>query len=207
MKSQADPIQPGETDPETGRVAVSVRSFEASELNGDAPAYWLDSPTRELGIDPWRVVDCVNPHGDNGGFILYFENGSTLAVGQDALLFLSPKNAQRFLDSSPLGRLTPFVHGLGKAVLQEAKKDRAALVAEIAALRHGAHASQVRVRELEAALTRVKESTRIDDPQGLYDTACNALGLHPLPSAAGSVQSPTRDGSVRESNGYVTHGG
>lgn len=43
MKKQTLPYPPGFVEPNTGRVAVLVREYAASDLNGDAPAYWYSA--------------------------------------------------------------------------------------------------------------------------------------------------------------------
>ncbi|HHW3010637.1 TPA: DUF2761 domain-containing protein, partial [Pseudomonas aeruginosa] len=52
MKKQTLPYPPGFVEPNTGRVAVLVREYAASDLNGDAPAYWYSAQSEEWGLDP-----------------------------------------------------------------------------------------------------------------------------------------------------------
>jgi hypothetical protein len=66
MKKQTLPYPPGFVEPNTGRVAVLVREYAASDLNGDAPAYWYSAQSEEWGLDPWRLVEGVDPHTAGG---------------------------------------------------------------------------------------------------------------------------------------------
>ena len=59
---QKQPIKPGFVCPSTGRVAVLVKQYANSDLNGDAPAYWYSAQAEEWGLDPWRLVEGVDPH-------------------------------------------------------------------------------------------------------------------------------------------------
>ena len=77
MKKQTLPYPPGFVEPNTGRVAVLVREYAASDLNGDAPAYWYSAQSEEWGLDPWRLVEGVDPHTAGGQFDVCFANGSS----------------------------------------------------------------------------------------------------------------------------------
>ena len=75
MKKQTLPYPPGFVEPNTGRVAVLVREYAASDLNGDAPAYWYSAQSEEWGLDPWRLVEGVDPHVHGGSFDVCFASG------------------------------------------------------------------------------------------------------------------------------------
>nr|ABM06191.1 KleF [Comamonas testosteroni CNB-1] len=81
MKKQTLPYPPGFVEPTTGRVAVLVREYAASDLNGDAPAYWYSAQSEEWGLDPWRLVEGVHPHVHGGSFDVCFASGGTRTVG------------------------------------------------------------------------------------------------------------------------------
>ena len=58
MKKQTLPYPPGFVEPNTGRVAVLVREYAASDLNGDAPAYWYSAQSEEWALTPgdwWKA--------------------------------------------------------------------------------------------------------------------------------------------------------
>ena len=108
MKKQTLPYPPGFVEPNTGRVAVLVREYAASDLNGDAPAYWYSAQSEEWGLDPWRLVEGVDPHtagGENllleqavvagGQFDVCFANGSSRTVGPLMTFFMSAADAAR----------------------------------------------------------------------------------------------------------------
>ena len=81
MKPYPAPNEVGHVCPRTGRVAVLVSTYAASDLNGDAPAYWYNAQAEEWGLDPWRLVEGVDPHTHSGSFDVCFADGSTKAVG------------------------------------------------------------------------------------------------------------------------------
>ena len=95
MKKQTMPYPPGFVEPNTGRVAVLVRDYAASDLNGDAPAYWYSAQSEEWGLDPWRLVEGVDPHTSGGQFDVCFANGSSRTVGPLMTFFMSAADAAR----------------------------------------------------------------------------------------------------------------
>ncbi|WP_050570532.1 DUF2761 domain-containing protein [Xanthomonas arboricola] len=95
MKKQTLPYTPGFVEPNTGRVAVLVRDYAASDLNGDAPAYWYSREIGAWGLDPWRLVDGVDPHVAGGSFDVCFANGNTTTVGPLMTIFLQAEHAQQ----------------------------------------------------------------------------------------------------------------
>lgn len=54
MVKRNQPYLPGYICPTTGRVAVLVRDYANSDLNGDAVAYWYSADAEEFGNDPGR---------------------------------------------------------------------------------------------------------------------------------------------------------
>ena len=95
MKKQTLPYPPGFVELNTGRVAVLVREYAASDLNGDAPAYWYSAQSEEWGLDPWRLVEGVDPHTAGGQFDVCFANGSSRTVGPLMTFFMSAADAAR----------------------------------------------------------------------------------------------------------------
>lgn len=87
--------------PQTGRVAVNVKQFANSDLNGDASAYWFEAIDEEFGLDPWRVVEGVDPYVHdhsafdcNPMFDVWFEGASgSRHVGDRDTFFVSAKDA------------------------------------------------------------------------------------------------------------------
>ena len=95
MAKQTLPYPPGFVEPTTGRVAVLVREYADSDLNGDAPAYWYSAQSEEWGLDPWRLVEGVDPHVGGGSFDVCFASGSSRTVGPLMTFFLSAADAAR----------------------------------------------------------------------------------------------------------------
>lgn len=88
------PIYPrGFVEPITGRVAVLVSAYAASDLNGDASAYWYTASADECGLNPWRLVEGVDPHVHGDLFDVRFASGDTLAVGPLVTFFVSARHA------------------------------------------------------------------------------------------------------------------
>lgn len=95
MAKQTLPYPPGFVEPTTGRVAVLVREYAHSDLNGDAPAYWYSAQSEGWGLDPWRLVEGVDPHVDGASFDVCFASGGTRTVGPLMTFFVSAEHAQR----------------------------------------------------------------------------------------------------------------
>lgn len=91
------PYPPGYVEQRTGRVAVLVRDYAASELNGDAPAYWYSAKSEEWGLDPWRLVDGVDPHVGGGSFDVCFASGGTRTVGPLMTFFVNASHAAQLM--------------------------------------------------------------------------------------------------------------
>lgn len=94
-------MEQGYVEPNTGRVAVLASEFAASDLNGDAAAYTYNEEAVEFGLDPWRVVEGIDPHVGSDKMDLWFASGSMKTVGPDALIFVKEQHAAQ------LGVLTP----------------------------------------------------------------------------------------------------
>nr|CDG15369.1 FIG00467107: hypothetical protein [Yersinia pestis 16/95] len=99
MAKQTLPYPPGFVEPTTGRVAVLVREYADSDLNGDAPAYWYSAQSEEWGLDPWRLVEGVDPHVGGGSFDVCFSSGDTRTVGPLMTFFLSAAHAAQLIDA------------------------------------------------------------------------------------------------------------
>lgn len=99
MAKQPLPYPPGFVEPTTGRVAVLVREYADSDLNGDAPAYWYSAQSEEWGLDPWRLVEGVDPHVGGGSFDVCFASGGTRTVGPLMTFFLSATHAAQLIDA------------------------------------------------------------------------------------------------------------
>ena len=87
------PNQVGHIDWQTERVCVLAADYAASDLNGDASAYWYSPDARDMGLDPWALVEGVDPHTDGRSFDIWFANGACKQVGVDAVLYLAEKDA------------------------------------------------------------------------------------------------------------------
>lgn len=90
------PHPDGYIHPSTGRVAVLVRDFEASTLNGEVPAYALNQEAEEMGVECWRTIDVVN-HTTEGGmsFSLGMVDGREMYVGPAYTIYLKAEHYKR----------------------------------------------------------------------------------------------------------------
>lgn len=86
-------IAPGHVDPETGRVAVLVGDYAHSDLNGDVYAYWYETEAVAHGMDPWRLVDGIDPDVRGGTFDVWFANGTAKSVSARRTVYLTAKDA------------------------------------------------------------------------------------------------------------------
>lgn len=91
---EQQPNTVGAIDCETGRVCVLVADYAASGLNGDAPAYWYSADAASFCMDPWALIDGIDPHVSGQQFDVWFASGSCKTVGRDAVLYLAAKHAE-----------------------------------------------------------------------------------------------------------------
>lgn len=68
-----------------------------------AVAYWYNPQAEEFGVDPWRLVEGVDPHTHGGSFDVLFANGSFKTVGPLMTFYVSAKDAAR-LEDIPMPR-------------------------------------------------------------------------------------------------------
>lgn len=74
------------------RVAVSVKRYAESELNGDAPAYWYSRDADEMGLECWRVIDGVDIATNGQSFDVWGASGWFKTVGPNFIIYLSAKD-------------------------------------------------------------------------------------------------------------------
>lgn len=93
------PAPAGYVCPHTGRVAVLVSDYANSDLNGDVTAYWYNAEAAEFGLDPWRLVEGVDPHVNGAAFDVCFVNGTFKTVGPLMTLYLTAEDAGRLYEA------------------------------------------------------------------------------------------------------------
>jgi hypothetical protein len=89
------PFPPGYVCPTTGRVAVLVRDYANSDLNGDATAYWFSVDVEEFGFDTWSLVEGVDLHTQGDSMDVCYANGSSKTVGPLMTFFVCAADASR----------------------------------------------------------------------------------------------------------------
>ena len=121
MTKMQRPYPPGYVCPSTGRVAVLVRAYADSDLNGDAPAYCYSQKSEEWGLDPWKLVEGVDPHAAGGSYDICFANSSTSTVGPLMTFFLSAADAARLNPKEEGERREALAREAAMQAIREAK--------------------------------------------------------------------------------------
>lgn len=98
MSRYQEPKQPGYVCPQTGRVAVLVSTFAASELNGDASAYLFNQDAEDMHLEPWRMIEGVDAQLNGETFEIWFSDGGFKTVGPRMTIFVSSKDAGRLAE-------------------------------------------------------------------------------------------------------------
>ena len=87
---------PGYVEPKTGRVTVRAGDYEASDMNGEAPAYWYSAYADSCGLDPWLPVDGINRSTQAEWFDVWLSGGSIRLAGPDCTIFVNATDADKF---------------------------------------------------------------------------------------------------------------
>lgn len=58
----------------------------------DTPAYRYDKDAAEMGLDPWRSIDGVNPSLSGSECELWMQNGACCSAKMDDVIFVSKKS-------------------------------------------------------------------------------------------------------------------
>lgn len=95
MSLYQEPKQPGYVCPHTGRVAVLISTFAASELNGDVAAYLFSQDAEDMHLEPWRMIDGVDAQLNGETFEIWFADGGFKTVASCVTVFISGKDAER----------------------------------------------------------------------------------------------------------------
>lgn len=88
----AEPNQEGYINNTTGRVAVTVKRFAESDLNGDKGAYLFNETADAYGLDPWRLIEGVDVCINGVNFDLWGAANWTKRVGPNFLIYVSAKD-------------------------------------------------------------------------------------------------------------------
>lgn len=83
-------ILAGYVCPETGRIAIELKSFAQSEFRGRVYAYLFDSKALAVGKPFWLMIDSIDDAAD-GAYDLWLSNGSCVqAAKPELVVFVSP---------------------------------------------------------------------------------------------------------------------
>lgn len=69
-------IKIGFVCPSTGRVAVSLSEFAASEFNGETNSYFYRQSSEDSGFDPWATIDSIDVPVEGSSFDVWLSDGS-----------------------------------------------------------------------------------------------------------------------------------
>lgn len=102
-------VAPGyyDPEPETGRRLVTVGEWDKRpDSLVDEYAYWYNPTDAEYGLDPWRVVDGIDPPADDAPagtlYDVWFASGHSRACTPDHLLYVTATHyAVLFPDRKP----------------------------------------------------------------------------------------------------------
>lgn len=78
------------------RIGVTVERFAASPFNGDMSAYLHKPKNGEWGLEPWFLIEGVDPHTRRADFDIWGASGWCRTVGPGYLIYLSEKDFERF---------------------------------------------------------------------------------------------------------------
>lgn len=82
---------------ETGRKAHTVA--QVLDLMKDDPdsvhSYTYDQEAAECGLDPWRLVDGIDPHKREQKADLWFDNGGSRTVELTSILYVQQPKAKK----------------------------------------------------------------------------------------------------------------
>lgn|SRR5690606_36844000 len=96
MSQYQEPKQPGYVCARTGRVAVLVATFAASELNGSTAAYLFDQDAEDaMQPEAWRTVEGVDGHLNGERYDIWFTDGGYLTVAPRMTIFIESRDARR----------------------------------------------------------------------------------------------------------------
>ena len=89
------PILGHERNREDDRVAVTVKSFANSDLNGEAPAYLYRPEAAEMGLDPWRLIEGVDRSTIGESFEIWGVADWARKVGPNFVIYVSRAHARK----------------------------------------------------------------------------------------------------------------
>jgi hypothetical protein len=78
----------GHVDPKTKRVAVTAKQFAESDMNGDSPCYIFSRDADEFGLDPWKMIESIDPHTSGDKFDLWPVCGNPKTVNGDFVVYM-----------------------------------------------------------------------------------------------------------------------
>lgn len=85
----------GHVCPQTNRKAMTVAQVIELQKKGDVYSYTYDAESAGCGLDPWRLVDSINPFTNEPKAELWFDNGGSKDVPLDAILYVQqPKRSK-----------------------------------------------------------------------------------------------------------------
>jgi hypothetical protein len=85
----------GHVCPQTNRVAMTVAEVIKLQDKGDVYSHTYDEEAAGCGLDPWRLVDSINPFTKEPKAELWFANGGSRVVGTETVLYVQQPKAKK----------------------------------------------------------------------------------------------------------------
>jgi hypothetical protein len=79
----------------TNRKAMTVAQVIELQNKGDVYSYTYDPEASTCGLDPWRLVDSINPFTSEPKAELWFDNGGHREVSTDEILYVQQPKAKK----------------------------------------------------------------------------------------------------------------
>lgn len=85
-----------------GRVRITVAQFHAcgALVDNEVPAYLHNKENADLGLEPWRVVEGVDPHTQGGKFDIWLASGRCIeGVDGSYEMFIAKKHFDAYVQA------------------------------------------------------------------------------------------------------------
>lgn len=92
LKAFAKPNTPGHVHERTGRVAITVEQA-LKRVDVDRPSYLFNPQLEEYGLDPWRLIDGLDPHVEGDRVDVWLASRSMVMLRRDECIYISKQEA------------------------------------------------------------------------------------------------------------------
>lgn len=92
LREVVKPNTPGHVHERTGRVAITIEQA-LKRVDVDRPSYLFTQSAEEYGLDPWRMIDGLDPHVEGDRVDVWFANGVMTMMRRDECIYISKQEA------------------------------------------------------------------------------------------------------------------